>query len=571
MPSLFALSSSFSLPTMAVANSSFHGFRKATTKLQKRARGVSSERARRRGVTRNAESERSENYSAVQQKDGSVGKSKLRITNAPGRSRSTNRGKRGNVEPLVQERVNDDLIRRYWLDEISGAVRIEEVNTSGSNENRSSDITGMVRNREPLLLPFGIPLPKMVTDFILPGGFPDTVSNDYLQYMLWQFPTNVTGWICSTIVTSSLFKAVGVGLDGGYAAAATATIKWVSKDGLGALGLVLIGGRFGSIFDEDPKQWRLYADIIGSAGGIFELCTPLAPDQFLLLGSLGYLLKAVAKGLKDPSFRVIQNHFAIAENVGDVSAKEEVWEVSAKLLGLSAAVLLLGMPVLSSSYWKLVLVWTSLRSLHIWLRYKSLSVVQFPTINYKRAAVLIKSNLQGDTLPGCNECNKRENLLVWWQLMSPRVRMGCSLKDLLESSPLASEVEELLGLYTQEDYVLVLHPNPVYGSEARILAKEGATSMTMLRSLWQAYWLLLPYVAMRSPSVSEHSSSSPEISVANPVELGSLRRQSDKLHLSLDAMNSHFDSFLEELERSDWDLDKIALKVPNDAPRIVTS
>lgn len=35
---------------------------------------------------------------------------------------------------------------------------------------------------------------------------PDSVSNDYLQYMLWQFPTNVTGWICSTIVTSSLFK-----------------------------------------------------------------------------------------------------------------------------------------------------------------------------------------------------------------------------------------------------------------------------------------------------------------------------------------------------------------------------
>lgn len=34
----------------------------------------------------------------------------------------------------------------------------------------------------------------------------DTVSNDYLTYMLWQFPTNVTGWICSTLVTSSLLK-----------------------------------------------------------------------------------------------------------------------------------------------------------------------------------------------------------------------------------------------------------------------------------------------------------------------------------------------------------------------------
>lgn len=26
------------------------------------------------------------------------------------------------------------------------------------------------------------------------------------------------------------------------------------------------GGRFGKIFDDDPKLWRMYADFIGSAG-----------------------------------------------------------------------------------------------------------------------------------------------------------------------------------------------------------------------------------------------------------------------------------------------------------------
>lgn len=33
-----------------------------------------------------------------------------------------------------------------------------------------------------------------------------SVSDDYLDYMLLQFPTNVTGWICHTLVTSSLLK-----------------------------------------------------------------------------------------------------------------------------------------------------------------------------------------------------------------------------------------------------------------------------------------------------------------------------------------------------------------------------
>jgi hypothetical protein len=66
----------------------------------------------------------------------------------------------------------------------------------------------------------------------------------------------------------------------------------VSKDGLGTVGRLFIGGRFGSLFDEDPKQWRMYADFIGSAGSIFELATPLAPGTFLLLASLGNLTKA---------------------------------------------------------------------------------------------------------------------------------------------------------------------------------------------------------------------------------------------------------------------------------------
>lgn len=30
--------------------------------------------------------------------------------------------------------------------------------------------------------------------------------------------------------------------------------------------LCFAGGRFGNLFDDDPKQWRLYADFIGSAG-----------------------------------------------------------------------------------------------------------------------------------------------------------------------------------------------------------------------------------------------------------------------------------------------------------------
>jgi len=53
-------------------------------------------------------------------------------------------------------------------------------------------------------------IPQAVRDFVLPAGFPESVTVDYLEYMLLQFPTNVTGWICHVLVTSSLLK-IGTG------------------------------------------------------------------------------------------------------------------------------------------------------------------------------------------------------------------------------------------------------------------------------------------------------------------------------------------------------------------------
>jgi hypothetical protein len=51
--------------------------------------------------------------------------------------------------------------------------------------------------------------------------------------------------------------------------------------------------------------------------------------------------QALGKGMGKPVFRVIQTHFARAQNVGAVAAKEEVWEVVAQMAGLVASVAML--------------------------------------------------------------------------------------------------------------------------------------------------------------------------------------------------------------------------------------
>ncbi|KAF8038521.1 hypothetical protein BT93_B1158 [Corymbia citriodora subsp. variegata] len=343
-------------------------------------------------------------------------------------------------------------------------------------------------------------LPDSVKDFILPSGFPESVSDDYLQYMLLQFPTNVTAWICHALVTSSLLKAVGVGsFSGSTAAASAAAIRWVSKDGIGAVGRLLIGGRFGNVFDDDPKQWRMYADFIGSAGSIFDLTTQLYPAYFLPIASLGNLAKAVARGLKDPSFRVIQNHFASTGNVGEVAAKEEVWEVAAQLLGLAIGILIL--------------------------------------INLKRARILVKSHVLSSKVPGCDECNERENILVWQRFLKPYIRFGVPFEEMMRGEKAVSQVSELLKLYGKEEYILTV--NPSYKDfEIFIAFKVGATSSSVLRGLWQANWLY------------ENWDNAADVYY--------------QLALSLSEMERRFEDFLQQLDEAGWDRHNITLRVPKE-------
>ncbi|XP_047059484.1 protein root UVB sensitive 5-like [Lolium rigidum] len=430
------------------------------------------------------------------------------------------------ARPVLVERYRDGAAKRYLLDGDSKLQVHWEKHDSSMNSAEDENVKSSI--------------PQAIRDFVLPAGFPESVSDDYLQYMLLQFPTNVTGWICYTLVTSSLLKAVGVGsFTGTSAAASAAAIRWVSKDGIGAFGRILIGGRFGTLFDDDPKKWRMYADFIGSAGSIFDLTTPLYPGYFLPLASLGNLAKAVGRGFRDPSNRVIQNHFSKSGNLGEIAAKEEVWEVGAQLLGLSIGVLILDTPGIQSSYSTLTLTWLGVRLLHLWFRYQSLIVLKFRTVNLKRARILVRSHVAHHTVPGYVACNEGENILTWERFLRPQISFGVSMERMLGGEDSTNMVNRLVKLYKNEKYILYVEQlgsnEPVF----LVTFKEAATSMSVLRSLWQAHWL------------HEH-----ELKPKDDVF--------DRLEESLTALGGEFDDFIGQMEEAGWDQSQIFLKVPKE-------
>ncbi|KAL2902187.1 Protein root UVB sensitive 5 [Bienertia sinuspersici] len=435
----------------------------------------------------------------------------------------SNHGNQTSSPLILVERYSNGDSKRYVLDENSSMqTLLEQHNTVNDNLDRSDSAANLKW------------LPDSIKDFILPAGFPESVSDDYLEYMLWQFPTNVTGWICNAL-------AVGVGsFSGSTAAASAAAIRWVSKDGIGAVGRLIIGGRFGNLFDDDPKQWRMYADFIGSAG----------------------------RGLKDPSFRVIQNHFAMSGNLGDVSAKEEVWEVTAQLLGLALGILILDTPgLVSSSYAALLSTWMSMRLLHLWFRYQSLSVLQFKTINLKRARMLAKAHVlhsialgitswhcivvmialkkkkQINTnhfaylIPGCFDCNREENILSLHRFLKPRIIFGVPFSELIAVER-SSTMMKIFELYSKKKYILIVDQWEKRDFEVLVCFKAGATSESVLQSVWQTYWLY------------EHWDNT--IQVIKALEEGLLN------------LDRRFNSFMDSLEEAGWNTQKLNLKVPKE-------
>lgn len=173
----------------------------------------------------------------------------------------------------------------------------------------------------------------------LPTGYPSTVSGDYDKYYRYLFLQNVAGSFSYVMSMTALLQAVGIGSGGALGAAAA--ISWVMKDGLGAIGMIFAAKVLGdaNTFDANTIRSKFRADLVHNLGVSLELLTLLFPGSFLLLASLANTLKGVAGLVNGACKASINQRMAIANNLGDLTAKGHVQGLAAYLTGLSLGVL----------------------------------------------------------------------------------------------------------------------------------------------------------------------------------------------------------------------------------------
>lgn len=125
---------------------------------------------------------------------------------------------------------------------------------------------------------------------MLPEGFPNSVTSDYLEYSLWRGVQGVASQISGVLATQSLLYAVGLGKGTIPTAAA---INWVLKDGIGYLSKIMLSN-FGRHFDVNPKGWRLFSDVLENVAFGLEMLTPAFPHLFVPIGAVAGASRSAA-------------------------------------------------------------------------------------------------------------------------------------------------------------------------------------------------------------------------------------------------------------------------------------
>lgn len=284
---------------------------------------------------------------------------------------------------------------------------------------------------------------QVLKNIFLPQGYPDSVSEDYFEYQVWDTIQAFCSSITGALATQAVLKGSGVGDE--TANVASATVTWLMKDGTGMVGRIAFAYYKGANLDRDAKKWRLFADVLNDCAILVTLVAPLFPKAYFTtiscLAGLAFSLVGVAGGCTRAALTM---HQAKRDNMADVSAKDGSQET---LVNLAALIINLFLTPLASG--NLELTWflfSIFTFLHIYSNYKAVTCVVMKTFNYSRLKIVIDHCFK---TPGCGEilepasANAKEPVTSGFP--DPGIQAGCMLQDIYIDS---------------EEFIKILNLNP---------------------------------------------------------------------------------------------------------------
>lgn len=306
---------------------------------------------------------------------------------------------------------------------------------------------------------------QLFASAFLPQGFPHSVTDDYLEYQMYDTMQALASSLTGALATEAVLTSAGVGNKD--ATALAATITWLLKDGCGMIGRIVFSYAKGTELDAESKKWRLMADVLNDLAFFIDLLSPLFISLFLPLACLSSLLRCIVGVAGGATRTSIVQHQARRGNLADVAAKDGSQETLVNVFALLLSLVLL--PIVSG---KRTLIWCLFglfTVIHLFANYRAVRSLRFDVLNRNRAAIVIRHYFATGSILPVFIANEREPLVE--RLMgSPR--FGCSRHEI--------EKERGEAVVLEKDAYVVM----IGGKKDAIAMRRGSSSVDQLHAVF---------------------------------------------------------------------------------------
>ncbi|XP_010472341.1 PREDICTED: protein root UVB sensitive 4-like [Camelina sativa] len=323
---------------------------------------------------------------------------------------------------------------------------------------------------------------------------PKQVSENYVSYVKWKFLHRVFSSALQVLATQAMFRAIGIGQS--RSLASSAAFNWILKDGLGRLSRCIYTASLASAFDTNLKRVRFSTSVLFSLSIGVELMTPVFPKYFLLLASIANIAKQISLSCYLATGSAVHRSFAVADNLGEVSAKAQIQTVCFDNLGLLLAVLLNmlfqnNQRLQASLPFVLYPIFSTFDLLGI---YQGLKHINLQTLTKNRLEIILERWIEFRQVPSPAEVSEEEGIDLLGSRGSKRVwpiRIGC-LDPKAQIPALSMMVMQ--SLCSDDGYFITMELSfqgfrriPKLGIV--ICLREGANSVDIITSLLQTCYI----------------------------------------------------------------------------------
>ncbi|XP_067625064.1 RUS family member 1 [Eurosta solidaginis] len=293
---------------------------------------------------------------------------------------------------------------------------------------------------------------RLLQNIFLPKGYPDSVSDDYGAYQVWDTIQAFCSTICGTLCTHAILKGIGVGNDN--ISAYSATITWILKEGSGHMGRILFSWWKGSQLDVDSKKWRLRADLLNDLAMAIEIYVlPKYLHWSTQLLCCTTVMKSIVGVAGGATRAALTQHHAIRSNLADVASKDSSQETFVNLIASFVGLYLL---TIIKSQTILYSVFVLVIVLHLYANLKAVKAVCLRTFNESRYLIALEEYFRSGRMLTPQQVNKMERVTIGQTVsVSLNIVIGLSIRTLIDEYRTIHAIENIISSFDPHERFII--------------------------------------------------------------------------------------------------------------------